>query len=99
MRANFRPFRVLAATTALNAPLQQTATLRLQGRDIRHFASQSLKSTGAILVADLPAMLVSLGAVTGTASVALADIAADPTVIPLQHVRNQEADMNRLGIM
>lgn len=99
MRANFRPFRVLAATTALNAPLQQTATLRLQGRDIRHFASQSLKSTGAILVADLPAMLVSLGAVTGTASVALADIAADPTVIPLQHVRNQEGDMNRLGIM
>lgn len=90
MRASFKTIKFLAATTVLNAPrttpLQETATSWLQGCGIRRVASQPLKSTGAILAANLPATLVSVAAVVGTASAALADTANDPTMIPLQHV-------------
>jgi subtilase-type serine protease len=102
MRANFRTIEFLAATTALSTPnamlSQRVATRRLQCCSFRHFMSQPLKSTGAILLANLPAMLVSLGAVISTTSVAPADTTSNPTMIPLQHVQEQGA-ITWLGTM
>jgi hypothetical protein len=87
----------MAGTTAAIAHVtlsQRAAEYGLQHCGIRHFASP-LKSTGAILAANLPAMLVCVGTVASTGSVALADSAK----VPLQHVQNQEGAITWLGIM
>jgi hypothetical protein len=52
--------------------------------------SQSLKSTGPILSANLPAILVSVSTIVCTGSVALADTVSNSTMIPLQHVRDED---------
>jgi outer membrane autotransporter protein len=94
MRANFRTIKFLAGTTALNAPVvvltQRAAPYRLQRYGIAHLVSQSLKSTGPILSANLPAILVSVSTIVCTGSVALADTVSNSTMIPLQHVRDED---------
>jgi outer membrane autotransporter protein len=97
MRANFKTIKSMAGTTAAIAQLtfsRRAATCRLQRCGIRHFTSQSLKSTGAVLAANLPAMLVCVGTVASTGSVALADSGAR---IPLQHVQDEQGAITWLG--
>ncbi|EHK53955.1 hypothetical protein MAXJ12_27543 [Mesorhizobium alhagi CCNWXJ12-2] len=61
MRSHFTTIKFLAGTTTFNAPktapLQKTATCPLQGRGVGRFPPQRLKSTGAIISANLSAML------------------------------------------
>jgi hypothetical protein len=101
MRSHFTTIKLLAGTTTFNAPktapLQKTATCPLQGRGVGHFPPQRLKSIGAIISANLSAMLTSLGAVICTVSVALADDASDSIMVPLQHVQDEQGAITWLG--